>query len=49
MVAGMMVVIVLHELLPTAHHYDPHDAVTTNALLIGMAVMAISLTLFLIK
>jgi hypothetical protein len=48
-VAGMMTVIVLHELLPTAHHYDPTDAVTTNALLVGMVVMALSLTLFLFK
>jgi len=45
-VAGMMVVIVLHELLPTAHHYDPKDQVTTNSLLLGMAVMALSLCLF---
>jgi ZIP family zinc transporter len=43
----MMTVIVLHELLPTAHHYDPTDSVTTNSLLVGMAVMAISLMLFL--
>jgi len=48
MVAGMMVVIVLHELLPTAHQYDPEDKVTTNSMLLGMFVMSLSLVLFMV-
>jgi ZIP family zinc transporter len=46
LVAGMMVGIVLKELLPTSYRYDPHDAVTTTSLFIGMFVMAISLVMF---
>jgi len=46
LVAGMMVTIVCHELLPTAHKYDPEDKVVTNSLIIGMAIMAASLLLF---
>ncbi|CAM9575868.1 unnamed protein product [Discosporangium mesarthrocarpum] len=46
-VAGMMVNICIHELIPTAVRYDPTDKVTTNAIIVGMAVMALSLTLFL--
>lgn len=46
-VAGMMVNITIHELLPTAVRYDPADKVTTNSVIAGMAVMALSLTLFL--
>ena len=45
-VAGMMVMICLHELIPTAHRYDPEDRVVTNSAVCGMAVMAISLCLF---
>ena len=43
---GMMVMIVLHELLPTAHRFDPADTVVTNAMLLGMAIVSSSLVLF---
>lgn len=46
-VAGMMVNIVLHEILPTAHRYDPKNEVVTNFTLLGMAIMALSLCLFM--
>jgi ZIP family zinc transporter len=46
MVAGMMVMICLNELFPTAHRYDPADKVVTKATVAGMAVMAASLCLF---
>ena len=46
MVAGMMVMIVMNELLPTAHRYDPTDKVVTKSLVASMAVMAASLCLF---
>lgn len=46
-VAGMMVNITLHELIPTAVRYDPADKVTTNSIIVGMAIMALSLILFL--
>eukprot|EP00397_Hematodinium_sp_SG-2012_P042884 GEMP01047536.1.p1 GENE.GEMP01047536.1~~GEMP01047536.1.p1 ORF type:complete len:182 (+),score=32.63 GEMP01047536.1:1139-1684(+) len=45
-IAGMMVAIVVHELLPTAHRYDPKDQVVTNMFILGMAIMALSLVLF---
>ena len=48
MVGGMMVFIVLHELLPTARPYDPHDKVVTLFFIVGLALMAFSLTLFVI-
>jgi zinc transporter ZupT len=47
-VAGMMVMISARELLPTAHRYDPDDRVVSYAFIIGMAVMALSLVLFVI-
>ena len=47
LVAGMMVNITLHELIPTAVRYDPADKVTTNSIIAGMAIMALSLVLFL--
>lgn len=47
-VAGMMVMISLKELLPTAHRYDPHDVVVTHSLIGGMTVIALSLVLFYI-
>ena len=47
LVGGMMVMIVLHELLPTAHRYDPEDTVVTPFTLLGMAIMSSSLVLFL--
>mmetsp|Transcript_124971 Transcript_124971/g.216604 ORF Transcript_124971/g.216604 Transcript_124971/m.216604 type:complete len:329 (+) Transcript_124971:78-1064(+) len=46
-VGGMMVMIVISELLPTAYHYDPKDRFVTNSVVLGMAVMAASLCLFL--
>lgn len=46
MVAGMMVMICLNELIPTAHRYDPHDKVVTKSIVAGMVVMAASLCLF---
>lgn len=46
-VAGMMLNITIHELIPTAVRYDPADKVTTNSIIAGMAAMALSLTLFL--
>lgn len=46
LVAGMMVNISIHELIPTAVRYDPADKVTTNSIVVGMAIMAISLLLF---
>jgi len=46
LVAGMMVTIVVKELLPTAHRYDPHDRVVTISIFLGMLVMALSLVLF---
>jgi ZIP family zinc transporter len=46
MVAGMMVIISVRELLPTAHFHDPKDTVVTNCFIAGMALMALSLVLF---
>ncbi len=47
--AGMMVFIVLHALLPTAHRYMPaRPGYVTFFLAVGMVVMAISLVLFAI-
>jgi zinc transporter ZupT len=45
-IAGMMVFISFHELLPTAQRYDGHGHVTTVALFVGMFVIALSLVLF---
>ena len=47
-VGGMMVYICLHELIPTAHRYDPKDTVTTLSILVGMGIMALSLVLFVL-
>jgi ZIP family zinc transporter len=47
-VAGMMVMISLKELLPTAYRYDPHDKVVTRSLIGGMVVISLSLVLFYI-
>ena len=47
-VAGMMVVISIKELLPTAHRYDPEDTVVTYSYIGGMCIMALSLVLFVI-
>ena len=47
-VAGMMVIISVRELLPTAHRYDPEDSVVTFMFILGMGIMAVSLVLFLL-
>lgn len=46
LVSGMMVIISLKELIPTAHRYDPEDTVVTYSLIAGMGVIALSLVLF---
>jgi len=46
LVAGMMVMISLKELLPTAYRYDPGDTVVTNSLIAGMVIISLSLVLF---
>lgn len=46
LVAGMMVMISIFELLPTAFSYDRQDKCVTNSVVLGMAVMAASLVLF---
>mmetsp|Transcript_20449 Transcript_20449/g.33881 ORF Transcript_20449/g.33881 Transcript_20449/m.33881 type:complete len:376 (-) Transcript_20449:116-1243(-) len=48
LVAGMMVIISVRELLPTAHRYDPEDTVVTYSFIGGMVIMALSLVLFVI-
>lgn len=48
LVAGMMIYISVKELLPTARRYDPEDKVTSTTVFIGMAVMALSLVLFVV-
>jgi len=45
-VAGMMIMIVMLELVPTALRYDPADKYVTNSMVAGMVVMAASLVLF---
>ena len=47
-VGGMMVIISMKELLPTAHRYDPEDTVVTYSLIAGMAIIALSMVLFLV-
>lgn len=44
-VGGMMVMICISELIPTAHRYDPKDSVTTYSIILGMGIMALSLVL----
>mmetsp|Transcript_30815 Transcript_30815/g.63520 ORF Transcript_30815/g.63520 Transcript_30815/m.63520 type:complete len:302 (-) Transcript_30815:150-1055(-) len=44
--SGMMVIISVKELIPTAHRYDPKDAISTNAMILGMIIIALSLVLF---
>jgi len=46
MVGGMMVMIVVHELMPTAHRYDRRDTVCTKAFVLGMLIMALSVVFF---
>jgi len=47
-VAGMMVLISIRELLPTAHLYDPQDKYVTLSFIGGMMVMALSLILMVL-
>jgi len=44
-VGGMMIMITVKELLPTAWRYDPDDRVVTYCFVLGMAIMALSLVL----
>lgn len=46
LIAGVMVTISFKELLPTAYRYCSHSSRVTFSVLIGMAIMAISLILF---
>jgi zinc transporter ZupT len=46
LVGGMMIFIVVRELLPTAHKYDPKDQVVTLGFFCGCLVMASSLVGF---
>jgi len=46
LVAGMMIMISMKELLPTAHIYDKKDTVVTYSFIAGMIIMALSLCLF---
>ncbi|CAE8601623.1 unnamed protein product, partial [Polarella glacialis] len=46
-VAGMMIAIVILELFPTSIRYDPSGVYVSNAVFLGMFVMACSLLLFL--
>lgn len=46
LVAGMMIMISMRELLPTAHVYDNGDTVVSYSFIVGMIVMALSLCLF---
>lgn len=45
-VAGMMVMIVIMELMPTGFRYDPEDKVLSLSFALGMGTMAASLCLF---
>jgi len=46
LVAGLMVNICIHELLPTAQKYDPEDKVMSKSVIAGMFIMALSLVCF---
>lgn len=46
LVSGMMTIISVEELIPTARRYDPHNEVTTWAFLFGAFMIALSLMLF---
>jgi ZIP family zinc transporter len=48
-VGGMMLEIVNHELLPTAHSYDPQNRVVSSSFAMGMFVMASSLVMFTVS
>jgi ZIP family zinc transporter len=46
LVGGMMVVICVQELLPTALRYDPANQIVSNFFILGMLIMALSMVLF---
>lgn len=46
LVAGIMVYVSCKEMLPAAHKYDEQDKYVTPSLIVGMAVMAGSISLF---
>eukprot|EP00804_Cyclotella_cryptica_P027116 CCRYP_013644-RA/>CCRYP_013644-RA protein AED:0.04 eAED:0.04 QI:374/0.66/0.75/1/0.66/0.5/4/204/423 len=46
MVGGMLIYISVKELIPTAHRYDPEDTLVTTTIIVGMALMALALSLF---
>mmetsp|Transcript_12761 Transcript_12761/g.26779 ORF Transcript_12761/g.26779 Transcript_12761/m.26779 type:complete len:360 (+) Transcript_12761:162-1241(+) len=48
-ISGMMVMICVKEILPTAFRYDPKDTVVTHSVVAGMAVIALSLVLFAVN
>jgi len=45
-VGGMMLIIVVQEILPTAYRFDPNDSVVTSSFIFGCMFMATSLVLF---
>ena len=49
LVAGMMVMISMKELLPTAYRYDPEDTIVTNSIIFGMVIISASLVLFYLQ
>ena len=46
MLAGIMTMLSMDELLPSAHRYDPENKVVTSFLVLGMFVVGMSLVLF---
>ena len=46
LVGGMMVIVSLKDLLPTARKFDKHGMVVTSFFILGMLIMAASLVFF---
>jgi ZIP family zinc transporter len=46
LVGGMMVIVALKDLLPTAHRFDKRGNVVTSCFILGMFIMAASLIVF---
>ena len=46
LVGGMMVIVALKDLLPTARKFDKHGMVITGFFILGMFIMAASLIIF---
>ena len=46
LVAGMMVIVAIKELLPTARKFDKRGMIVTGFFIIGMFIMAASLVFF---